>query len=91
MYRNLHILEATRRLVERIPAMAHTGDEPRAGGAARRTREALDAITAELGDAWKDHAISTEGGHIADVQTARGHIIKRDKSFFTDNREVCFP
>ena len=31
------------------------------------------------------------GGHIADVQTARGHVIRRDKSFFTENREVLFP
>ena len=90
VYRNLHILEATRRLVSehpqwRIPEMNRELVE-------RATHpEALDAITAELGDAWKDHAISTEGGHIADVQTARGHTIRRDMSFFTDNREVCFP
>ena len=90
VYRNLHVLEATRRLVDeypqwRIPEMNRELVE-------RATHpEALDAITAELGDAWKDHAISTEGGHIADMQTARGHTIRRDKSFFTDNREVCFP
>ena len=90
VYRNLHVLEATRRLVVdnpqwRIPEMNRELVE-------RATHpEALDAITTELGEAWKDHAISTEGGHIADVQTARGHIIRRDKSFFTDNREVCFP
>ena len=90
VYRNLHVLEATRRLVVdnpqwRIPEMNRKLVE-------RATNpEAVDAITTELGEAWKDHAISTEGGHIADVQTARGHIIRRDKSFFTDNREVCFP
>ena len=90
VYRNLHVLEATRRLVVdnpqwRIPEMNRKLVE-------RATHpEAVDAITTELGEAWKDHAISTEGGHIADVQTARGHIIRRDKSFFTDNREVCFP
>ena len=90
VYRNLHILEATRRLVGeypqwRIPEMNRELVE-------RATHpEALDAITADLGEAWKDHAISTAGGHIADVQTGRGHLIRRDKSFFTDNREVCFP
>ena len=90
VYRNLHILEATRRLIDeypqwRVPEMNRELVE-------RATHpEALDAITAELGDEWKDHAISTEGGHIADVQTARGHTIRREKSFFTDNREVCFP
>ena len=77
VYRNLHILEATRRLVDehpqwRIPEMNRELVE-------RATHpEALDAITAELGEAWKEHAISAEGGHIADVQTARGHVIKRD-------------
>ena len=90
VYRNLHILEATRRLIEeypqwRIPEMNRELVE-------RATHPAaLDNITAELGDAWREHAISTEGGHIADVQTARGHLIRRDKSFFADNREVCFP
>ena len=90
VYRNLHMLEATRRLVVdnpqwRIPEMNRELVE-------RATHpEALDAITAELGEAWKDHAISTEGGHISDVQTAQGHTIRRDKSFFTDNQEVCFP
>ena len=90
VYRNLHILEATRRLIDehpqwRIPEMNRELVE----GATHP--EALDAITTELGEAWKEHAISTEGGHIADVQTARGHVIKRHKSFFTDNRDVYFP
>ena len=90
VYRNLHILEATRRLIEQhtqwhIPEMNRELVE-------RATHpEALDAITADQGDAWKEHEISTAGALIADVQTARGHVIRRDKSFFTDNREVCFP
>ena len=90
VYRNLHIVEATRRLVDQHPRwrIPETNREL----VERATHpEALDAITAELGEAWKDHAISTEGGHIADVQTARGHVIRRDKSFFTDNREILFP
>ncbi len=90
VYRNLHILEATRRLVDhhsqwRIPEMNRELVE-------RATHpEVLERITEELGDEWKEHAIGTAGGHIADVQTARGHLIRRDKSFFTDNRDVLFP
>lgn len=90
VYRNLHALEATRRLIGEhprweIPAMNRELVE-------RAThREVLEAITTELGDAWKEHAINTAGGYIADVQTARGHLIRRDRSFFTDNRDVCFP
>ena len=90
VYRNLRILEATRRLIDeypqwRIPEMNRELVEK------ATHRAALERITAELGDAWQEHAISTEGGYIADVQTARGHVIRRDRSFFTDNREVCFP
>ncbi len=90
VYRNLHTLEATRRLIGEhprweIPAMNRELVE-------RAThREVLEAITAELGDAWKEHGISTAGGYIADVQTARSHLIRRDRSFFTDNQDVCFP
>ena len=90
VYRNLHILEASRRLVDqhpqwRIPEMNRELVEM-----ATHT-EVLERITAELGEEWREHAISTAGGHIADVQTARGHVIRRDKSFFTDNRDVSFP
>ena len=90
VYRNLHALEATRRLIGEhprweIPAMNRELVE-------RAThREVLEAITDELGDAWQEHDISTAGGYIADVQTARSHLIRRDRSFFTDNQDVCFP
>ena len=53
--------------------------------------DALAKITEELGDEWETHAIKNEGGYIADRQTARTHTINFDKSFFEDNREVCFP
>ena len=90
VYRNLHILEATRRLVDqdpqwRIPEMNRELVEM------ATHPDILERITGELGEAWQEHAISTAGGHIADVQTARGHVIRRDKSFFTDNRDVLFP
>ena len=90
VYRNLHILEATRRLVDqhpqwRIPEMNRQLVEM------ATHPDVLERITEELGDEWKEHAIGTAGGHIADVQTARGHVIRRDRSFFTDNRDVLFP
>ena len=73
--------------------MAHTQELNRELVERATHPAALDAITEELGDEWKEHAINTAGGHIADVQTARGHVIRRDKSFFPeqDNREVLFP
>ena len=52
--------------------------------------DALAEIEA-LGDAWKEHGIAVKGGVIGDWQTARNAIIRRDKSFFEDNREVLFP
>ena len=90
VYLNLHVLEATRRLVDqhpqwRIPEMNRKLVEM------ATHPEVLERITEELGDKWQEHAISTAGGHIADVQTARGHVIRRDKSFFTGNRDVLFP
>ena len=90
VYRSLHILEATRRLIAeypewRIPAMNRKLVESATHG------EALDRITKELGDQWQEHKISTTGALIADQQTAHSHLIRRDKSFFEDNGEVCFP
>ena len=90
VYRNLHVLEATRRLVDqhpqwRIPEMNRKLVEM------ATHHQVLEVITEEQGEAWQEHAISTAGGHIADVQTARGHVIRRNKSFFSDNREVLFP
>ena len=83
VYRNLHILEATRRLVGEhpqwgIPEMNRELVE-------RATHpEALDAISDEMGEAWRDHAIGTAGGHIADVQTAQNAIVRRDKTFYPE-------
>ena len=90
VYRHLHILEATRRLIVehprwRIPDMNRELVE-------RATHlEALDAITAELGDEWKNHGIDVEGSYFADKLTAEGNTIKRDKAFYPeeDNQEVC--
>ena len=89
VYSDLRVLEATRRLIAQygewsIPKMNRKLVE-------RATHpEALEQIVLELGDEWRVHANSVEGGQIADGLTARNAIIRRDKSFFTDNREVIF-
>ena len=89
VYPSLQMLEATRRLIDahpqwRIPAMNRALVE-------RATHpQALAAITDELGDEWRQHAIAVAGGHIADAQIARNSLIRRDKSLFTDNRETLF-
>ena len=89
VYSDLRVLEATSRLIEQhgewsIPKMNRELVE-------RATHpEALEKIVVELGDEWRVHANSVEGGQIADGLTARNAIIRRDKSFFTDNREVIF-
>jgi len=90
VYRSLHVLEATRRLVEQhpvweIPAMNRQLVE----GATHE--EALERITAELGEEWRVHAIDNEGGYIADRQAARTALIDFGKDFFANNRDVCFP
>ena len=90
VYRNLHVLEATRRLVDQHPHWCIPEMNRELVEMATHP-EVLERITTELEEEWHDHAISTAGGHIADVQTARGHVIRRDKSFFTDNRDVLFP
>ena len=89
VYGSLSILEATRRLIFehsewRIPEMnrllVENATHP----------EALEAITREMGEDWLMHALKTEGGEIADQQLARGHTIRRDRSFFADNGEVRY-
>ena len=50
----------------------------------------LEDIVREKGDAWRIHANSVAGGAIAEGLTARSAVIRRDKSFFGDNRDVCF-
>ena len=89
VYEDLRILEATLRLISEyaewdIPRMNRELVER------AMHPDALDAIVAELGDDWRAHANDVEGEQIADGLTARGAIIWRDKSFFTDNRDVLF-
>ena len=89
VYQDLRILEATRRLIVehtewRIPEMNRLLVEE------ATHPEALEAIVEELGDEWKAHGLEIQGEAIGDSLTARGVIIQRGKSFFTDNREVLF-
>ena len=89
VYEDLRILEATRSLIEeyddwRIPEMNRELVE-------RATHPDALAAIEEMGDDWKEHGIKVKGGAIGDWQTARNAIIRRDKSFFLDNREVLFP
>ena len=90
VYRNLHVLEATRRLVDRDPRWRIPEMNRKLVEMATHP-EALERITGELGEEWKEHAISTAGGHIADVQTARNAIIRRDSAFYPEehNGVVC--
>ena len=89
VYEDLRILEATRRLIAeypqwRIPKMnrllVENATHP----------DPLEAIVEELGDDWKAHGNSVDGGEIAEGLTAANAIIRRNKSFFADNREVLF-
>ena len=96
VYEDLRILEATLRLiVERpeweIPAMnrelVERATHPAALEAIVQSYERQDT---ELGERWRAHANDVDGEQIADGLTAKGAIIRRDKSFFMDNREVLF-
>ena len=89
VYEDLRVLEATLRLISersewQIPAMNRELVE------CATHPDALEAVVVELGDDWRAHANDIEGERIADGLTARGAIIRRDKSFFIDNREVLF-
>ena len=89
VYSDLRVLQATLRLINErgeweIPAMNRELVE-------RATHpDALEAIVAELGAKWRTHANEVEGEHLADGLTAQGVLVWRDKSFYTDNRDVLF-
>ena len=89
VYKDLRILEATRRLI-------HENPEWRVPEMNRRLVErathptALEAITAELGDDWRVHANEVEGELIADTMTASSVVMRRDKTFYGDNHDVIF-
>ena len=93
VYPDLRVLELTRRLAAshsesrepwRIPEMNRSLVE-------RATHpEALDTIVKDLGDDWHAHELEIEGADLGDGLTARSAVIRRDKGFFQDNRDVLF-
>ena len=90
VYEDLRVLESTRRLVRDSP----TWEIPKMNRelVERGTHPVpLKRIVEELGGDWLVHANKVTGDELADGLTASQAIIRRDKSFFTDNREVLFP
>ena len=89
VYEDLRVLEATRRLIAEYPQW----DIPRMNRllVERATHpEELESIVREVGDAWREHANRILGGELADGLTAASATVRRDKSFFLDNREILF-
>ena len=89
VYEDLRVLEATRRLIAQHPRW----DIPRMNrdlveGATHPA--VLETMVEDLGDEWREHANRVMGGELADGLTAANAVIRRDKSFFTDNRDVLF-
>ena len=89
VYEDLRVLEATRRLIAqfpqwRIPRMnrqlVENATHP----------DKLEAIVREMGGDWLVHANNIMGGQLGEGLTAANAVIRRGKSFFTDNREVLF-
>ena len=92
VYRDLRVLEATRRLVEEYGAW-EIPDMNRLLVENATHPERLGAITKEKGDDWAAHSIDEQGKKIADAQLAQLHTIKWDKAFYVDgvgNRDVVF-
>ncbi len=89
VYEDLRILEATRLLIGEfpewdIPAMNRELVE-------KATHpHVLEKIVEEMGDEWRVHANRVTGGHLAEGLTAQNAVIRRGKSFFTDNHDVLF-
>jgi len=89
VYEDLRILEATRRLILQQPEWVIPGMNRELVERATHP-EALEAIVAELGGAWRAHANELEGGMLAEGLTARSAVVRRDAAFCRDNREVLF-
>ena len=93
VYKDLRVLEATRRLIAEFPEWSIPDMNRQLVERATHPAE-LEAIVQEMGDDWRVHALSLEGEILSDVQNARGVVIPRDKSFFTDNNngsDLFFP
>ena len=94
VYEDLRVLEATRRIIAEHVVNDTLWDIPRMNRALVEDAthpDVLAEITAELEEGWGGHALEIEGAQIADGLTAGHALIRRDSSFYADNREVCFP
>ena len=94
VYEDLRILEATARQIAEYATSGTPWTIPRMNRALveRSTHpEALKEITEQMGEGWREHANRMEGVYIGDDQTARQVIIRRDRSFYEENRDVVFP
>ena len=94
VYEDLRILEATKRLIDEHEAAGLHWTIPQMNRklVERATHpDALNAITAEMGDDWTEHAKKIEGVFIADNLAAKQLLLRRDRSFYEDNHEVVFP
>ncbi len=89
VYPDLRVLEATRHLIEEystweIPRMNRKLVE-------RATHpDALHEIVERNGAEWAQHERETKGGYIADGLTAHDALVRRNKTFYEDNRDVLF-
>ena len=89
VYEDLRILQATLGLIAEYPQWSVP--ELNRLLVERATHPTALAEIEAMGDAWREHGIKVKGGEIGDWQTARNAIIRREKSFFDDNRDVLFP
>ena len=94
VYEDLRILEATKRLIceHEAAGLPWTIPQMNRNLVERATHpDSLNAITAEMEEDWTEHARKIEGAFIADNLTARQVILRWDRSFYEDNRDVVFP
>ena len=89
VYADLRVLEATLRLLFshlelRIPAMNRDLVE-------RSTHPvALKEVLRGKDEDWHNHATDMDGGKAADGLHAKDSVVRRDKDFFVDNRDIVF-
>ena len=89
VYKDLRVLEATRRLIAELPLWNIPGMNRKLVEYATHP-DRLDAITQEMGDDWRVHGNNVMGGQLGEGMTAESAAIRRDKSFFVHNHEVLF-
>ncbi len=89
VYQDLRILEATRRLIAEFSQWSIPGMNRRLVENATHP-DKLEAIVQEMGDDWRIHENDVTGANLAEGLTAASAVIRRNKSFFTDNRDVLF-